>query len=46
MKKILYFIVGLLYLPIMTIARVVEYITNLGEILINNIRLIRRWKRL
>lgn len=45
MKKILYFMVGLIYLPITTIVGVVEYITNLGDTFISNVKFTIRLRR-
>lgn len=43
--KILYFVVGLIYLPIMMTIRGVEYITDLGDTFIDNIKFVIRMKK-
>lgn len=45
MKKIIYFTVGLIYLPVMMAIRAIEYVTNLGDIFIDNVKFIIRMKK-
>ena len=45
MKKFLYFIVGVIYLPIFMVTRAIRYIIDLAETLISNYNFWRRVNR-
>lgn len=45
MKNFLYFIVGMIYLPIFMVIRAIDYIKTLGETLISNYNFWRRVNR-
>jgi len=45
MKNLVYFMVGLILLPIAGIIALIKYIKDYGETFISNIKFRRNWKR-